>query len=207
VRVGWAQLRRKRWRAPSIWKRILSGRIGAGRPAPTYATLAGLLGAHMAHIPFENFDVLLGREVRLDLDGLQTKLVKAHRGGYCFEHSTLFAAALERLGFEPVRHAARVVVFMPAAQSPRTHMFLTVAADGARYVVDPGFGPFGSRMPVPLDGAGAPADRPTTASSPKGSFGRCTSPVTALKRLDGLPRSMPRTPSISKWGNTSRPSP
>jgi N-hydroxyarylamine O-acetyltransferase len=53
----------------------------------THATLAGLLGAHMAHIPFENFDVLLGREVRLDPEGLQAKLVKARRGGYCFEHS------------------------------------------------------------------------------------------------------------------------
>ena len=40
-------------------------------------------------------------------------------------------------------------------------MFLTVAVDGVRYVLDPGFGPFGSRVPVPLDGAGAPAGRPT----------------------------------------------
>jgi N-hydroxyarylamine O-acetyltransferase len=132
-----------------------------GPTTPTYETLAGLLSAHMSHIPFENFDVLLGRGVRLDLEGLQAKLVKARRGGYCFEHSTLFAAALERLGFEPVRHAARVVVFLPASQSPRTHMFLTVSVDGARYVVDPGFGPFGSRTPIPLDSAGAPADRPT----------------------------------------------
>ncbi len=132
-----------------------------GPTSLTYGTLAGLLGAHMAHIPFENFDVLLGREVRLDPEGLQAKLVKARRGGYCFEHSTLFAAALERLGFEPVRHSARVIVFAPVSQSPRTHMFLTVAVEGARYVLDPGFGPFGSRLPVPLDGAGSPADRPT----------------------------------------------
>ena len=39
---------------------------------------------------FENFmDVLLGRPVRLDLEGLQSKLVGAEcrRGGYCFEHA------------------------------------------------------------------------------------------------------------------------
>src|SRR5271163_3069048 len=77
----------------------------SGATEPKYATLAGLLDAHMAHIPFENFDVLLGRSVRLDLEGLQSKLVKGRRGGYCFEHATLFAAVLERLGFEPVRHA------------------------------------------------------------------------------------------------------
>ena len=131
-----------------------------GPTAPTYATLAGLLGAHMAHIPFENFDVLLGRGVRLDIDGLQAKLVKARRGGYCFEHSTLLAAALERIGFAPVRHAARVIVFVPPNEAPRTHMFLTVEVEGVRYAIDPGFGPFGSRLPVPL-GGGAPADRPT----------------------------------------------
>jgi arylamine N-acetyltransferase len=35
----------------------------------TYATLSGLLEAHIAHIPFENFDVLLGRPVRLYVEG------------------------------------------------------------------------------------------------------------------------------------------
>jgi N-hydroxyarylamine O-acetyltransferase len=72
----------------------------------TYATLSGLLEAHVAHIPFENFDVILGRPVRLDLEGLQSKLAMSRRGGYCFEHATLFAAVLERLGFEPICHDA-----------------------------------------------------------------------------------------------------
>src|ERR1700722_7350581 len=52
---------------------------------PTLETLAGLIEAHTAHIPFENLDVFLGRAVRLDLDGLQSKIVGARRGGYCFE--------------------------------------------------------------------------------------------------------------------------
>jgi N-hydroxyarylamine O-acetyltransferase len=137
-------------------------------PTPTYAALAGLLEAHMRSIPFENFDVLLGRGIRLDIDGLQAKPVAARRGGYSFEHSTLLAAALEAIGFTPVRHTARVVVFGPLSQSPRTHMFLTVETGGARYVVDPGFGPFGSRLPVPLDGAGVPAGRPTHRLSSDG---------------------------------------
>src|ERR1700734_4086500 len=51
-------------------------------------------------------------------------------GGYCFEHATLFAAVLERLGFEPVRHAARVTVFQPLSEAARTHMFLSVELDG-----------------------------------------------------------------------------
>ena len=63
---------------------------------------------HATHIPFENFDVLLGRPIRLDPEGLQAKLVGAGRGGYCFEHNTLFAAVLERLGYEVTLLAARV---------------------------------------------------------------------------------------------------
>ena len=139
-----------------------------GPTEPTYATLAGLLDAHIAHIPFENFDVLLGRPVRLDLEGLQSKLVKCRRGGYCFEHATLFAAVLEHLGFEPVRHAARVTVFQPLSEAARTHMFLSVELDGARFVIDPGFGPFGSNLPVPLDGVSVPVDRSTHWMAPSG---------------------------------------
>jgi N-hydroxyarylamine O-acetyltransferase len=130
-----------------------------GPAEPTYATLAGLLEAHTAAIPFENFDVLLGRPVRLDLPALQAKLIGARRGGYCFEHATLFAAVLEAIGFAPQRHAARVTIFQPAAEAPRTHMFLTVPLAQGRYVVDPGFGLFGARQPLPLDGPGTATHR------------------------------------------------
>ncbi|HXQ22427.1 MAG TPA: arylamine N-acetyltransferase [Candidatus Acidoferrales bacterium] len=134
-------------------------RIGwEGKPATTAETLAALLGAHMSSIPFENLDILLGRPVQLGLDHLQQKLVRDCRGGYCFEHGTLFAAALECIGFEPVRHTARVVLFAPRSEVPRTHMFLTVPLAGGTYVVDPGFGALAPRVPVPLvDGAEARA--------------------------------------------------
>lgn len=121
-----------------------------GDARPTLETLASLLDAHMAHIPFENLDVLLGRGIRLDLDGLQDKLVRACRGGYCFEHATLFAAVLEALGFRPVRHCARVTLQRPVHEAPRTHMFLTVPLEEGTFVVDPGFGSFAPRVPVPL---------------------------------------------------------
>lgn len=124
-----------------------------GDTAPTLRTLAGLVDAHMRHIPFENLDILLGKPVRLDLSHLQDKLVRSRRGGYCFEHATLFAAVLERLGFAPIRHSARVVLFVPATQAPRTHMFLTVPLAEGVFVVDPGFGGLAPRFPVPLSDA------------------------------------------------------
>ncbi|HEY0185453.1 MAG TPA: arylamine N-acetyltransferase [Rhodopila sp.] len=131
-------------------------RIGwTGSRSPTFDTLAGLIQAHTATVPFENLDVLLGRPVRLDLGSLHDKLIHARRGGYCFEHVTLFSAALETLGFQVRRHAARVVLFAPASEVPRNHMFLTVAVEGVWFVADPGFGPFAPRFPVPLCDTGA----------------------------------------------------
>ena len=66
--------------------------------------------------------MLLGRPIRLDLASLQDKLVRRRRGGYCFEQVTLFAAVLERLGFAPVRHTARVIRVVPRTEAPRSHM-------------------------------------------------------------------------------------
>ena len=132
-------------------------RIGwGGETRNDLATVAGLLRAHMHAIPFENLDVLLGRGVRLDLDGLQRKIVQQGRGGYCFEHATLFAAVLEALGFKPVRHTARVTLFLSRKASPRTHMVLVVTLPEGRFVLDPGFGGLAPTMPVALvatDGA------------------------------------------------------
>ena len=127
-------------------------RIGlrGGPLQPTLETLGALTRAHITRIPFENVDVLLGRGIRIDLDSVADKLVSAGRGGYCFEHGTLFQAVLEQLGFRTVAHAARVVVIVPKSQSPRTHMFLTVELEGERFVVDPGFGGHTAVVPLPL---------------------------------------------------------
>ena len=131
-----------------------------GATDTTFDTLAGLLRAHMRRIPFENLDVLLGRPIALGLDALQRKLVYARRGGYCFEHATLFAAVLEALGFRPIRHSARVVLRAPRSASPRTHMFLSVPLREGTFVVDPGFGGLAPEFPVSLVSSGdAPGDR------------------------------------------------
>ncbi len=121
-----------------------------GSAQPSYGNLAGLLLAHVSRIPFENLDVLLGRGIRLDLDGLQAKLITAKRGGYCFEHATLFASVLERLGYDLVRHTARVVIVMPRNEAPRAHELLTVSLPEGTFVVDPGFGGLTPRLPLPL---------------------------------------------------------
>lgn len=125
-------------------------RIGyAGGTRPTLETLRGLHFAHATHIPFENLDVLLRRTIRIDLDGIQAKLVGSRRGGYCFEQNFLLAAALERLGFTVTLLEARVRL---GAQRilPRTHVLLAIDIDGTRWLADCGFGSFGLLEPLPL---------------------------------------------------------
>jgi N-hydroxyarylamine O-acetyltransferase len=126
-------------------------RIGYdGDLAPTGATLAGLHRAHVAAIAFENADIMLGRGVAVDLPSIQDKLVRRGRGGYCFEHGQLLAAALERLGYGVDRLLARV----SAERDARTHLVLRVRAGQQSWVADTGFGT-GLIEPLPFE-VGAP---------------------------------------------------
>ncbi len=121
----------------------------SGTRDATAETLRQLHRAHVAHIPFENLDILLGKSIRLDLESLQAKLVRDRRGGYCFEQNALFAAVLERLGFAITRLAARVR-FGTSEVRPRTHMALKVEADGNSWLADVGFGGWGLLEPIAL---------------------------------------------------------
>ncbi|MBH1937299.1 arylamine N-acetyltransferase [Streptomyces sp. AV19] len=130
-----------------------------GERAPTLGALRGLHRAHVTSIPFENFAAVLGEPVSLELPDLQEKLVRGRRGGYCFEHALLFAAALERFGFEATGLSGRVTLGS-GRLNPATHALLAVrAADDERlWLCDVGFGS-GPLEPVELrDGAEAGFD-------------------------------------------------
>lgn len=108
---------------------------------PTAQTLAALHRAHTTSIPFENLEIMLGRPIVLDLDSLQNKLIRHARGGYCYEHVTVFAAALERLGFRFTALAGRVTLDAEAVRRPRTHALIVVEFDdNRRWLCDVGFG-------------------------------------------------------------------
>ena len=129
-------------------------RIGyEGSQTISRALLDALHERHLAAIPFENLDVRLGREIRLDLESLQSKLVARRRGGYCFEQNRLFAAALSALGFEVETLEARVRPIGANHRLARTHMLLGVRLEDALWLADVGFGGDGPLRPVPMDGA------------------------------------------------------
>ena len=123
--------------------------------SPTLATLRNLHAAHVASIPFENLDILLGRGIQLDIESLRAKLVDRRRGGYCFEHNTLFLTVLQELGYDASAFEARVRVGS-VAMRPRTHMVLGVRISGEDWLADVGFGGEGPFEPVRMDGAESP---------------------------------------------------
>ncbi|TLH49737.1 arylamine N-acetyltransferase family protein [Mycolicibacterium aubagnense] len=129
------------WQGDQLDLDAYLARIGFhGERVPTVQTLAALHRAHTTSIPFENLDIMLGRAIVLDLDTLQNKLIRHMRGGYCFEHVTVFAAALERLGFRFTALAGRVTLGAETVR-PRTHALIVVEFDdNRRWLCDVGFG-------------------------------------------------------------------
>ncbi|MEU9192915.1 arylamine N-acetyltransferase family protein [Streptomyces hundungensis] len=110
-----------------------------GDRTPTLATLRALHRAHVLSVRWENVEAVLRKYRPLDLESVQAKMVGNARGGTCFEHVTLYAAALERLGFEFFVVQGRVSMGSPTIR-PETHAMAIVELEGRRWLSDVGFG-------------------------------------------------------------------
>jgi N-hydroxyarylamine O-acetyltransferase len=125
-------------------------RIGL-RPGET-PSLHAVHRAHVTSIPFENLDSHRGRSVSLAQEDLERKLVRGHRGGYCFEHNLLLASALEHLGMRVEPMLARVRAgAAPGTIRPRGHLVLRVTdAEDRVWHADVGFGRGTLLEPIPF---------------------------------------------------------
>jgi N-hydroxyarylamine O-acetyltransferase len=128
-------------------------RVGVAPRDPSRELLDELHEAHVRTFTFDNIDVLLDQHPGVGLDAVQGKFVGRGRGGYCFEHATIVAAALQRLGYDVRRHLGRVGDPDAGTQQGRTHMVVEVVLDGQRLLCDPGFGMSLLRPIVLADGA------------------------------------------------------
>jgi N-hydroxyarylamine O-acetyltransferase len=123
------------------------GRIGVRAEPPSRVAVDALHEAHVRAFTFDNIDVLLDAHPGVSLQAVGAKFVGRRRGGYCFEHAVLFAAALERLGYDVERRLGRV------GGQARTHCVVLVTVEGEQLLADPGFG-MSVLRPIPLvDGA------------------------------------------------------
>ena len=106
--------------------------------SPTTEGLHSLQRAQFYNIPFENFDIQLGRGIDLDPANLFDKLVRRPRGGYCLELNGLFLMALRAFGFDARPLLARV--HLSGQPSGRGHQLSLVNVEGRQWLVDVGFG-------------------------------------------------------------------
>lgn len=114
--------------------------------------LQALQQFYVQHLPFENIDVLLGKPISIEPADVVEKLLINRRGGYCFEHNTLFRLLLEAMGFNVSTLLARVVWGAAEnAASPETHMVLLVELQGRQYLADVGFGGVSLTRPLLLE--------------------------------------------------------
>ena len=119
-----------------------------GTPRIDFATLAALHRGHLLQIPYENFDVQLGRPVGFAIDAIFTKLVTQRRGGWCYEMNGLLGWALENIGFTVTRMAGGVGRALSGNAAVGNHLVLRVDLDRP-YLADVGFGD-GVLEPVPI---------------------------------------------------------
>ena len=122
-----------------------------GWTQPTRVDIDTVRALHLHHncaIPFENIDVVLPREIHLEDQCLEDKLVTARRGGYCFEQNGLFERVLRDVGFKVRSVLGRVVLANPSQMPPRTHRLLLVELNGERWIADVGFG--GQTLTAPI---------------------------------------------------------
>jgi N-hydroxyarylamine O-acetyltransferase len=135
------------WRVEDLDLDAYLARVGVPADPPSRSALDALHEAHVRTFTFDNIDVLLDRHPGVHLAAVQEKFLGRGRGGYCFEHMVLFAAALERLGYDVERRLGRV------GEQARTHCVVRVTVDGEWLLADPGFS-MSVLRPIPLvDGA------------------------------------------------------
>lgn len=105
---------------------------------------------HAQHItiPFENFDICLGRNIPLDPESIVQKLVHQQRGGYCFELNGLLLMALNAFNFEVRPLLARV--HLSGEPGGRSHQLVLVTIDQQHWIADAGFGAETPPIPIPL---------------------------------------------------------
>ena len=120
-----------------------------GEIAPTLETLKAIHNAQLYTIPFENFDIQLGRGINLEPEAIFDKLVHKRRGGYCFELNGLFLMALEIFGFDARPLLSRVHI--TGTPSGRGHQIELVNIQGRPWIADVGFGGETPRIPIPLE--------------------------------------------------------
>jgi N-hydroxyarylamine O-acetyltransferase len=112
-----------------------------GSLEPTLQTLQALHQAHLLSVPFENLSIHYGHPIILQEEALFNKMVRQHRGGFCYELNGLFAWLLRQLGFQVTLLSAGVSNGGDRFSPEFDHLTLLIdQLSGANWLADVGFG-------------------------------------------------------------------
>ncbi len=108
---------------------------------PSLQMLQMLHKVHLLAVPFENLSIHYGQPVILQEEMLYDKIVRRHRGGFCYELNGLFAWLLRRLGFQVTLLSAEVSQADGGFSPEFEHLTLLIhRLDGVDWLADIGFG-------------------------------------------------------------------
>ena len=134
-------------------------RLRLPRPAaPTAEALRALHEAHVERIAYEALEIQLGRATTVDPHESAERILRRHRGGYCFHLNGAFSLLLEALGFDVVWHRGGVQNHSdpaPVGAGIANHLALTVhglptdECPSGDWLVDVGLGD-ALHEPIPL---------------------------------------------------------
>lgn len=124
--------------------------IGAERSGPTLETLTTLIQRHLATFPFTSVGPVLGDPLPLTSDAIFERIVEQGRGGYCFEHNSLFFDVLNELGF--TTRLVMAGVMFTTDDPPLDHRTTLVTLPEGDFIADVGLGWPTPNYPVPLSG-------------------------------------------------------
>jgi N-hydroxyarylamine O-acetyltransferase len=116
----------------------------------TEDTLSQLQSRHLHTVPYENFDILNGIPLSLEIDDLFKKIVVQHRGGYCFELNALFGWLLQEMGFKVTHYFARFWRDEPNTPPKRRHHILKVEVEEKAFLCDVGVGGIVPLKPIEM---------------------------------------------------------
>jgi N-hydroxyarylamine O-acetyltransferase len=75
---------------------------------PSAAALRALHAAHVERVAYEALEIQLGRPTTVDPHEAADRIVRRHRGGYCYHLNGSFSLLLTALGYDVVWHRAGV---------------------------------------------------------------------------------------------------
>ena len=129
-------------------------RIGMPRPSePDLGYADSLVLSHQCSVPFENLDCYdLGKVPDTSMGAVFAKVVRDHRGGYCFEINKLFHRLLSECGYRAWPISCSVLHGSDHAEM-MLHRATLVEIDGSVYYCDVGIGGPQPAGLVPLDGS------------------------------------------------------